>query len=282
MQRRAGSPLFVAVLALFVAGCSRESGEFREYASDGKDLPGTDSGEDVRGPAEAPKPRRRRGAGLPIRDVGLLSAAVGAGGRAVLNPALAMQAEQWLTPAVGGGPTLTTLRWADPSRRKKASPAAGATAVARRDASKRQAKLLIPQKTFREEGPNGALRVSYDDIDLLKVLNMEPVTPEAPKMMPDWMKELDGKQVRIRGFMSPSFMQTGITQFLLGRDNKACCFPGKAKVYDLFPVKLSDGVTTDFISNRPFDVVGTFHIKPWVLDGKLVQIYTIVDARIVR
>jgi len=36
----------------------------------------------------------------------------------------------------------------------------------------RQIQLLVPQKRFRRERPSEAVRVSYDDIDLLKVLNM--------------------------------------------------------------------------------------------------------------
>ena len=40
-------------------------------------------------------------------------------------------------------------------------------------------ELLIPEKSFRRERGTDAVRVSYDDIDLLKVLNMEPVPPNA-------------------------------------------------------------------------------------------------------
>lgn len=149
-------------------------------------------------------------------------------------------------------------------------------------AKPRKIKLLVKDKSFQTVGPQGAIRVSYDDISLLKVLNMDPVPTDALNYLPKWMKELDGKRIRIRGFMSPAFKQQGITSFLMGRDNKACCFPGTAKVYDLFPVKLRDGVTTHFIDNRPFDVVGVFHIKPWVEDGEWYQIYQITDAVIIQ
>lgn len=118
----------------------------------------------------------------------------------------------------------------------------------------REVKILIPEKDFRVEGPEDSIRVSYDDINLLKVMNMEPVTAKAPDMMPDWLKNLDGKRIRIRGFMSPTFRAKDLDSFLLGRDNQACCFPGRAKIYDLFPVKMRVGKTVDFIDNRPFDV----------------------------
>ena len=143
-------------------------------------------------------------------------------------------------------------------------------------------KILIPEKTFRVVGPEKAIRVSYDDINLLKVLNMEPVTLDAPKYMPDWLKGLNKKRIRIRGFMSPTFESTGLRSFLMGRDNQACCYPGRAKIYDLFVVRMREGITTDFIDNRPFDIVGIFSIKPWVEDGALYQLYQIDDAVVIE
>ncbi|QDU00037.1 hypothetical protein [Gimesia aquarii] len=145
----------------------------------------------------------------------------------------------------------------------------------------REVKLLIKNRTFQKTSPGDALRVSYDDIDLLKVLNMEPVTPNAPELMPQWLKNLDGARIRIRGFMYPPFQQTGNEFFMLARDNQICCFGKNPKIYDLFPVVMRDGVTTDYILNRPFDVVGTFHIKAESIDDELERIYMIDDAIVI-
>lgn len=139
----------------------------------------------------------------------------------------------------------------------------------------REVKLLIAEKDFRTEGPENALRVSFDDFDLLKVLNMEPVTEDAPKLMPKWLKELDGKRIRVRGFMYPPFEETGIRAFTLARDNQICCFGRNPLVYDLVDVFLRDGETSDYIQNRPFDVVGVFHIGDSIIPG---QLYTMDDA----
>ena len=111
---------------------------------------------------------------------------------------------------------------------------------------------------------------------------MEPVSPDAPEYMPDWLKNLDGKRIRIRGFMSPAYESTGLRAFLLGRDNQACCFPGRAKIYDLFKVRMREGKTTDFIDNRPFDVVGIFHIDPVVEDNIFYRLYIIDDAIVIE
>ena len=145
----------------------------------------------------------------------------------------------------------------------------------------KEIKLLVPENKFTPDRETGALRVSYDDIDLLKILNMEPVPADAEKHFPDWLKSLDGQKIRIRGFMFPAFKMTGLTGFRLARDNGICCFVRKAKIYDLFIVRLADGETTDYIEGRPFDVVGTFHIETVVEDDELLQLYHISEGRVI-
>lgn len=145
----------------------------------------------------------------------------------------------------------------------------------------REIELLVPDKQFRVEGPQGAIRVSYDDIDLLKVLNMEPVPPDATEHFPQWLKDLDGRRVRIRGFMYPAF-ETELERFGLARDNGICCFVRKAKIYDLFEVQMRDGETAQYVEGRPIEVVGVFQIRPWVEDGELLRLYRMVDALVVR
>ena len=133
----------------------------------------------------------------------------------------------------------------------------------------REVKLLIPEKTFRTEGPQDALRVSFDDIDLLKVLNMEPVVETAPQLFPEWLKQLDGKRIRLRGFMYPAFRDTDLKGFVLARDNQICCFGRSPKIYDLVTVLMRKGKMTDYIQGRPFDVVGVVHIEESEIAGEM-------------
>ena len=149
-------------------------------------------------------------------------------------------------------------------------------------AEPRVIQLLIPEKRFRRERPSTSLRVSYDDIDLLKVLNMEPVPPNAPEYFPQWLKELDGKTIRIRGFMYPTFVATGLTGFTLARDNGICCFVRQPKIYDIIAVVMAEGETTDYIANRPFDVEGIFRIDPQADDNDLSRLYRIEQARVLN
>lgn len=141
-------------------------------------------------------------------------------------------------------------------------------------------KLLVKDKRFRSEDDN--LRVSYDDIDLLKVLNMEPVPVDAPKYFPEWLKALDGKRIRIRGFMYPTFEATGLRGFTLARDNGICCFVRQPMIYDIIGVDLAEGTTTSYIDNKPFDVEGVFQIVPEADDTELFQLYRIADAKVLN
>ncbi len=140
-------------------------------------------------------------------------------------------------------------------------------------------KLLITQKTFRTGAPEDSLRVSYDDIDPEKIFDIKEIAKDTPKYFPDWLKALDGKRIRLRGFMIPAFQETGLSHFTLARDTSACCFGPNPKVCYLIEVRMRDGQTTDYIVDRPFDVVGVFHIGDVVSPGKL---YTLDDAIVLK
>lgn len=143
----------------------------------------------------------------------------------------------------------------------------------------REMELLIPTRDFQKEG--GALRVSFDDIDLLKVLNAEPVPVDVVDHFPGWLKELDGKEIRLRGWMFPPPIESGLPAFLFVRDNQICCFGRKPKVYDKLGVKMKEGSTASYIQGRPFDVIGRLVFKPRVINGELDFLYLIEDATIV-
>lgn len=141
-------------------------------------------------------------------------------------------------------------------------------------------KLLIPYRQFRQEG--NALRASFDDIDLLKSLNMAPVPVNAADYFPDWLKSLNGAHVRIRGYMRPGFEAEDITEFLFVRDNGECCYGPIPKIYDMIAVELADGESTDLIEGTPFDVEGTFRIEPHADEVELYGLFFIDDGVIIE
>ena len=145
-----------------------------------------------------------------------------------------------------------------------------------------QIEILVKDKKFQTEPKTGALRVSFDDLDLLKVLNMDPVVANAVELMPDWLKGLNGKNVRIRGFMYPTFDTEGIEHFVLARDNQICCFGRDPKIYDLVQIDMNAGKTTNYIpATRAFDVVGKLRIEMLAQDDKLYGLYVIEQATVI-
>jgi hypothetical protein len=182
------------------------------------------------------------------------------------------------------GTSVSTLLKVTPDKPADSSseavaPVQPASAVA---AKPRSVELLIPEKNFQRDAASKALRVSYDDLDLLKVLNLDPVTENAVDLMPAWLKGLNGQRIRIRGFMYPTFEAEGIETFVLARDNQICCFGRDPKVYDLVQVDMRNGKTTDYIpATRAFDVIGKFKIEMISEDGKPYGLYHIEDAEII-
>ena len=95
------------------------------------------------------------------------------------------------------------------------------------------------------------------------------------------MTALEQQRVRIRGYLLPSFQQSGLTQFVLVRDNQECCFGPGAALHDCVVVRMQPGKTADF-SIRPVAVAGRFkvdelrgpdgkHLAIYALDGESVQ-----------
>lgn len=147
---------------------------------------------------------------------------------------------------------------------------------------KRIPEVLVKEKEFRTVGPEDALQLSYDDLDLLKVINLEPVTTSGLSILPEWFKSLDGKRIRIRGIMFPPFEFEGLSKFGLARDEQACCFGPNAKVYHLIDVHLRDGHTTEYYPSQYFEVVGVFHLKPESQGEEVFSLYAIDDAVVIR
>lgn len=205
----------------------------------------------------------------------------------------ATEAEEIATPAglanvaSDGGGSVTVavaeVEEADPV----ADPVTGADETPQKPAAERPAAsqaVASRDRVFSPEGPQGALRIGFDDLDLLKLLRMDPVTADCVEKMPRWLRNLEGKAVRIRGYMKPSLLTTQIPQFRLVRDTGLCCFGPKGQIYDMIVVSLKEGTTTDYIELKPFDVVGTFRIEVVTLedDGMIFGLYYLDDATIIQ
>ncbi len=161
--------------------------------------------------------------------------------------------------------TLEVADAASPSETETAPPAADSSEA---PAAAAPSRAGPPVKTAD---------ISFDDLKF-EMLKTEPF---ARSMITDKINALDGRSVRIRGYILPSFQQTGLTQFVLVRDNLSCCFGPGAALYDCIVVDMQSGKSTDF-SISPVTVEGTFSVRELLdPDGKALAIYHL-DGESVR
>lgn len=110
---------------------------------------------------------------------------------------------------------------------------------------------------------------TFDDIKF----DMEKGSPFTRDLLPEKVTGLERQRIRIRGYILPSFQQSGLTQFILVRDNMECCFGPGAALYDCIVVRMQPGKSAAF-SIRPVAVAGTFRVdEVRGPDGKHLAIY---------
>jgi hypothetical protein len=271
-------------LLILVCGCSQPAEEYRTFSEGTDGEASQETGDVASGESAVTSPP----ALPPNRDAAVNAATSAPPATAAAPNSKALSPSPDAT-ALSPAPKSTEPSPARPPRvplperiaMLAAAPSAAGAGVPAAESGPLEIRLLVPEREFSRVDSGKSLRVSYDDLDLLKVLNMEPVPADCEKHFPDWLKALDGVQVRIRGFMIPPPRETDLPGFTLARDNQICCFGRDPKVYDVIPVFLKEGTTTDYIPNRPFDVVGKFFIRPDVYRGELQNLYEIEDAEVI-
>jgi hypothetical protein len=134
----------------------------------------------------------------------------------------------------------------------------------------------------RRSGPAAASRnqairdVSFDTVKL----DMKKGDSFKRSLITPAIEKLDGARIRIRGYILPPFQQTGLTRFVLVRDNMACCFGPGAMIFDSMIIELKPGLTTDYVVS-PVAVEGTFSIR--VVEGpsgKPISIYHVLGEKV--
>ncbi|MGC3966184.1 MAG: DUF3299 domain-containing protein [Pirellulales bacterium] len=101
------------------------------------------------------------------------------------------------------------------------------------------------------EVPEGYQRISYGMLKHPNEALQHVASPEAAA--------LDGQRVFIKGYMFPTPHETGVTKFVLCRDNGDCCFGGQPPPCDMIFVELTEGLDTRY-DRRLRHVAGTFHV----------------------
>ncbi|MEQ8849290.1 DUF3299 domain-containing protein [Botrimarina sp.] len=103
---------------------------------------------------------------------------------------------------------------------------------------------------------------NFDDIKF----EMELGAPFDRSLLTDAVRDLDGRRIRIRGYILPTATKSGIKQFVLVRDNQECCFGPGAALFDCILVTMAPGETARF-SVRPVAVEGRFTIDEFLGPG---------------
>lgn len=146
-------------------------------------------------------------------------------------------------------------------------------AIPRRQLLLAIASLLLPAAALAAEIRD----LSFDDLKF----DVKKGAAFKRSMLTDKIERLEGKRIRLRGYILPSYQQDGITQFVLVRDNMQCCFGPGAALFDCVVVEMAAGKSTSF-TVRPVTVDGVFRIKPLLgPDGKHLAVYQI-DGQAVK
>ncbi len=130
-----------------------------------------------------------------------------------------------------------------------------------------------PTRDFNKAGIN---EITFDDVSF----DIVPGEAFDRARLTENIRRLDGLKIRVRGFIRPSFKQTGIQKFVFVRDNQECCFGPGAAIYDCILVELGKNKSTTF-SVRPVTLVGTFYLEEYSgPDGNIWAIFRMRDGTV--
>ena len=140
----------------------------------------------------------------------------------------------------------------------------------------------VPGPSRPDEARTGApadagetVEIIFDDIQL-------PIQADMvyrPFMLTDRVKELDGRRVRIHGYMLPDSRTKGIKQFVLLK-NTECKFGPGGQADHLINVLMVDGVTTKY-QDQPITIEGTLKVNPFAgPDGNTWSIYDLACEQV--
>jgi hypothetical protein len=110
--------------------------------------------------------------------------------------------------------------------------------------------------------------------NLISNTNQAWADAQVNAMIPPSIKALDGKKVRIDGFMLPTaWDKTGkVSDFLLMGNQVSCCYGGPSQVHEFITIHVQGkGVNSNLESTIP--VGGTLHVGAVRENGQLVGIY---------
>ena len=137
-------------------------------------------------------------------------------------------------------------------------------------AMKSAAEMIAAERSLRERIKNGQIK------DIEKLLSFEEISSwpyeDGLKGMPKPVKELDGKQVVMIGFMLPIYEVENIKEFLLVQSLWACCYGTPPDINGIVRVVMEGDRRCDYQFD-PILVKGKFKVEETTEDGYCIDIY---------
>lgn len=103
--------------------------------------------------------------------------------------------------------------------------------------------------------------------------------PYDPALLTERILGLEGRNIRVRGYILPAFQSDGIRQFVLVRDNQECCFGPGAALFDCIRVQLKDGYSISY-TTQPISVEGRLAIDPLEQDETTLAVFYITGQEV--
>lgn len=129
-----------------------------------------------------------------------------------------------------------------------------------------------PPAVAAQPDPDAVRAISYDDLDL----PMEPDTLFQDWMLTQRVRDLDGKRVRITGFMLPTYQSRQIRQFILLRE-KECPYGPGGQAHHVIAVTLQQASAR--YTDSAITVEGILFVRPFTGDNdKTWAVYALDDA----
>lgn len=103
--------------------------------------------------------------------------------------------------------------------------------------------------------------------------NRELTVPSFNDQIPERIRELDGKRVRIRGYMMPTVVEgKGVKEFLVVVNTFVCCYGQTPNVHEYIVVKMN-GKLAPILENVPLRFEGTLKVGDIYENGYWTGIY---------
>jgi len=123
----------------------------------------------------------------------------------------------------------------------------------------------------------------YDTYEVLNEVDGGRPFTRSDDIIPPRVKGLNGRQIAVTGFIMPLRLKKGmVTEFLLFKDQAACCFGPAAKMNHYIRVKMVNGGFPPPGTLIPYRAYGLLRVGEINVQGYLTGIYELDAEKVVE